>query len=66
MSLNTFLEENFENTIDKFVDMKNYTWAQLQSIQRLNPSKTQAIIERLNSKSLTHYLLQHDWQKELS
>ena len=64
--LNTFLEENFENTLDKFVDLKNYTEQQLQNIQRLNPSKTLAILNRLDSKSLTYYLLKLDWKKELN
>ena len=64
--LNTFLNESFENVIDKFINLKNYSIQQLQKIQRWNPSKKEAILQRLDSTSLTRHLLENDWTKDLN
>ncbi len=64
--LNTFLNENFEELIDKFVDLKHYSVKELQIILRLNPSKKQSILQRLDRTSLTHHLLENDWKEELN
>ena len=64
--LNTFLDENLEATIDKFINLKDYNIQHLIKIKSLNPSKTQEILQRLDRSSLTRYLLENDWKKDLN
>ena len=64
--LNTFVDEHLEATIDKFINLKDYNIQHLVKIKSLNPSKTQEILQRLDRSSLTRYLLENDWKKDLN